>query len=149
MARHTVTKSFKNPKIYCIYSSLPKNAKNRFGFLGPLGVKESSIITSILGAPRFKNISFTSTILVLFLTKEELDLLLYFGTIANSGLQEICGCMLLILYKISYEIYTRSRSRYSGFKIGGISSDTRLKNTSSTWNLDVGVFTSSLGTCGC
>jgi hypothetical protein len=29
----------KNPKIYCIHSSLPKNAKSRFGFLGPLGVK--------------------------------------------------------------------------------------------------------------
>jgi hypothetical protein len=29
----------KNPKIYCIHSSLPKNAKSRFGFLGLLGVK--------------------------------------------------------------------------------------------------------------
>jgi hypothetical protein len=29
----------KNPKIYCIHSILPKNAKSRFGFLGPLGVK--------------------------------------------------------------------------------------------------------------
>jgi hypothetical protein len=28
-----------NPKIYCIHNSLPKNAKNRFGYLGPLGVK--------------------------------------------------------------------------------------------------------------
>jgi hypothetical protein len=25
-------------KNYCIHSSLPKNAKSRFGFLGPLGV---------------------------------------------------------------------------------------------------------------
>jgi hypothetical protein len=30
----------KNPKIYCIHSNLPKSAKIRFGFLGPLGVKE-------------------------------------------------------------------------------------------------------------
>jgi hypothetical protein len=29
----------KNPKNYSIHSSLPKNAKSRFGFLGPLGVK--------------------------------------------------------------------------------------------------------------
>jgi hypothetical protein len=28
----------KNPKIYCIHSSLPKNTKSRFGSLGPLGV---------------------------------------------------------------------------------------------------------------
>jgi hypothetical protein len=28
----------KNQKIYCIHNSLPKNAKSRFGFLGPLGV---------------------------------------------------------------------------------------------------------------
>jgi hypothetical protein len=33
----------KNPKIYCIHSSLPKNAKSHFGFLGPLGVKCSVI----------------------------------------------------------------------------------------------------------
>jgi hypothetical protein len=29
----------KNPKNYCIYSSLPKNAKSCFGFLGTLGFK--------------------------------------------------------------------------------------------------------------
>jgi hypothetical protein len=28
----------KNPKIYCIHSSLPKNAKSCSSFLGPLGV---------------------------------------------------------------------------------------------------------------
>jgi hypothetical protein len=28
----------KNPKIYLIHNSLPKNDKSRFGFLGPLGV---------------------------------------------------------------------------------------------------------------
>jgi hypothetical protein len=28
----------KNPKIYCIHSSLPKDAKSHFGSLGPLGV---------------------------------------------------------------------------------------------------------------
>jgi hypothetical protein len=31
----------KNLQIYCIHSSLPKNAKNRFGSLGPLEVKAS------------------------------------------------------------------------------------------------------------
>jgi hypothetical protein len=31
----------KTPKNYCIHSSVPKNAKSRFGFLGPLGVKMS------------------------------------------------------------------------------------------------------------
>jgi hypothetical protein len=30
----------KNPKIYCIYNSLPKNAKSCFGSLGPLEVDE-------------------------------------------------------------------------------------------------------------
>jgi hypothetical protein len=34
----------KNPKIYCIHSSLPKNAKSRFGFLGLLGVNVLWII---------------------------------------------------------------------------------------------------------
>jgi hypothetical protein len=33
-------KVLKNPKIYCIHSSLSKNAKNPFGCLGPLGVKK-------------------------------------------------------------------------------------------------------------
>jgi hypothetical protein len=33
-------KNPKNPKIYCIYSSLPKNAKSHFGYLSPLGVKQ-------------------------------------------------------------------------------------------------------------
>jgi hypothetical protein len=28
----------KNPKVYCIHNNLPKNAKNHFGSLGPLGV---------------------------------------------------------------------------------------------------------------
>jgi hypothetical protein len=32
----------KNPKIYYIYNSLPKNAKTYFGSLGPLGVKATS-----------------------------------------------------------------------------------------------------------
>jgi hypothetical protein len=32
----------KNPKIYYIHSSLPKNAKNCFGFLGLLGVKRNT-----------------------------------------------------------------------------------------------------------
>jgi hypothetical protein len=39
MARCTVTKVSKNPKIYCIHNSLPKNAKSPFGFFGLLGVK--------------------------------------------------------------------------------------------------------------
>jgi hypothetical protein len=29
----------KNPKIYCIHRSLPKNAKSHFSFLGALGIK--------------------------------------------------------------------------------------------------------------
>jgi hypothetical protein len=31
----------KNPKIYCIRTSLSKNAKSHFGSLGPLGVKKT------------------------------------------------------------------------------------------------------------
>jgi hypothetical protein len=34
----------KNPKIYCIHSGLPKNARSRFGSLGHLGVNASIII---------------------------------------------------------------------------------------------------------
>jgi hypothetical protein len=30
----------KNKKIHCIHNSLPKNAKIRFGFLGPLGINK-------------------------------------------------------------------------------------------------------------
>jgi hypothetical protein len=34
----SLQKVSKNPKIYCIYSSLPKNAKSHFGSLSLLGV---------------------------------------------------------------------------------------------------------------
>jgi hypothetical protein len=30
----------KNPKICCIYNSVPINAKSRFGCLGPLGIND-------------------------------------------------------------------------------------------------------------
>jgi hypothetical protein len=37
----TASRSFKCPTTLGTYGSLPKNGKGRFGFLSPLGVKES------------------------------------------------------------------------------------------------------------
>jgi hypothetical protein len=69
-----------------------------------LCIKEPSMSTSITGALRFKDISFTSTILAFFLTKEELNSFLHFGAIANNCFKEICG---YILSNRLYRLYVK------------------------------------------
>ena len=59
---YSLKKVSKNPRIYCIFSNLPKNTMSRFGLLGPLGVKQKLVdeLTIILFA--MKDFKFTINI---------------------------------------------------------------------------------------
>jgi hypothetical protein len=51
----------KIPKIECVQSGLPKNAKNHFGCLGPLGVKHCALFITLSLIPKGLRVFFLKT----------------------------------------------------------------------------------------